>query len=93
MAPPLRAVLAALRQAAGRRPFILPMPKHYVEIPLRVMGRVDLWDRLGGNLRVDAGKLMAAGWRPPHDTLTGLAAMVRSVTRPDASPAPDRPPP
>jgi len=56
-----------------------------------MMGRADLWDRLGGNLRIDAGKLMAAGWQPPHNTLTGLAAMVRSVARPDA-PAPDRPP-
>jgi hypothetical protein len=48
---------------------------HYVEVTLRMMGRADLWDRLGGNLRVDAGKLMAAGWQPPLDTLTGLAAM------------------
>src|SRR5208282_1476680 len=47
--PPLWAVLAALRQAAGRRPLILPMPKHYVEVPLRMMGRIDLWDRLGGD--------------------------------------------
>ena len=93
MPPPLWAVLATLRQAAGRRPLILPMPKHYVEIALRLMGRADLWDRLGGSLRVDAGKLMAAGWQPPHDTLAGLAAMVRSLTRPAASPAPDRPPP
>ena len=77
MPPSLAAVLAALRQAAGRRPLILPMPKQYVEVPLRLMGRADLWDRLGGNLRVDAGKLMAAGWQPRHDTLTGLAAMVR----------------
>ncbi len=68
------------------------MPKQYVEVPLRLMGRADLWDRLGGNLRVDAGKLMAVGWQPPHDTLSGLAAMVRQLTRPDASLAPDRPP-
>jgi UDP-glucose 4-epimerase len=74
--PRLSDVMAVLRQAKGRRPFILPMPKHYIEIPLRLMGRADLWDRLGGNLRVDAGKLIAVGWRPLHDTRTGLAAMV-----------------
>ncbi len=79
MPPSLAAVLAALRQAMGRRPLILPMPKDYVAIPLRLMGRADLWDRLGGNLRVDAGKLMAAGWQPPHDTLSGLAAMVQAA--------------
>ena len=75
MPPPLSVVIAALRQAKGRRPLIWPLPKHYVEVPLHMMGRADLWDRLGGNLRVDAGKLMAAGWQPPLDTLTGLAAM------------------
>jgi UDP-glucose 4-epimerase len=75
MPPPLSAVIAALRQAKGRRPLIWPLPMHYVEVPLRMMGRADLWSRLGGNLQVDAGKLMAAGWQPPHDTLTSLAAM------------------
>jgi len=90
--PPLSAVFAALRQAKGRRPLILPMPKRYVEILLRMMGRADLWDRLGGNLRVDADKLVAAGWEPRHDTLAGLAEMAQ-LTRPVASPAPDRPPP
>jgi len=84
-------VLAALRQAKGRRPLTLPMPRECFEIPLRLLGRADLWERLNGNLRVDAGKLLAAGWRPPHDTLSGLATTV--VTPPDVSPAPDRPPP
>jgi nucleoside-diphosphate-sugar epimerase len=92
MPPTISAVIAALRQAEGRRPLIWPMPKHFVEIPLRLMGRADLWNRLGGNLRVEAGKLLAAGWQPPHDTLTGLAAMAQ-LTLPVASPALDRRPP
>ncbi len=69
-------VLATLRQAQGRWPLIMPMPTSDVEIPLRLTGRDDLWDRLGGNLRVDPGKLLAAGWQPAHDTRTGLAALV-----------------
>ena len=77
MPPSLAAVLAALRAAKGHRPLIWPLPKRFIEIPLRMMGRADIWDRLGGNLQAEAGKLIAAGWRPPHDTLTGLAAMVR----------------
>jgi hypothetical protein len=52
------------------------MPTHYLEIPARMMRRDDLWDRLGGNLRVDPGNLIAAGWRPAHDTKAGLAALV-----------------
>ncbi len=74
-------VLATLRQAQGRWPLIIPMPASYVEIPLRLMGRDDLWDRLGGNLRVDPGKLLAAGWQPAHDTRTGLAALVQAKSR------------
>lgn len=86
---PLANVFAVLRQANGRRPLLLPMPTWCVEIPLRLMGRADWWDRLGGSLRVDPAKLIAAGWQPRHDTRTGLAAMLKP---PAASPGPDRPP-
>jgi hypothetical protein len=34
--PRLSDVIAGLRQAAGRRLFILPLPTEYVEIPLRM---------------------------------------------------------
>ena len=74
-------VMATLRQAQGRRPLIVPMPTDYVKLPLRLMGRDDLWDRLGGNLRVDPSKLLAAGWRPAHDTRAGLAALVQAESR------------
>jgi nucleoside-diphosphate-sugar epimerase len=77
--PSLGEVIAQLRQASGRRPLVLPMPKRSIEIPLRILGRADLWERLGGNLQVDAGKLIAAGWRPAHDTRSGLAAMARGA--------------
>jgi len=74
--PPLLAdLLAAFREAQARWPLIVPMPTHYLEIPLRMLRRDDLWDRLGGNLRVDAGKLIAAGWQPVHETKAGVAAL------------------
>jgi nucleoside-diphosphate-sugar epimerase len=72
-------VIATLRQANGRRPLLWPMPPHYVEIPLRLIGRADVWDRFGGNLRVDVGKLLAAGWQPAHDSRAGLAAMAQAA--------------
>ncbi len=68
-------VIATLRKAKGRRPLVLPMPTHYLEIPLRLAGREDTWERLGGNLRVDPAKLIAAGWQPLHDSWGGLAAL------------------
>jgi nucleoside-diphosphate-sugar epimerase len=74
-------VMTTLREAQGRRPFILPLPTHYVETPLRLMHRDDLWERLGGNLYVDPGKLLAAGWRPLHDTRGGLAALAQAESR------------
>jgi UDP-glucose 4-epimerase len=79
--PSLAELIATLRQAQGRRPLLLPLPTSLVELPLRILGRGDLWQRLGGNLRVAPDKLIAAGWRPPHDTRSGLAAMVRSPPR------------
>ena len=91
--PRLADVIATLREAQARRPLVLPLPPHYVEIPLRLMRRDDLWERLGGNLRVDPGKLIAAGWRPAHDTRAGLAALAQSELRlrktmPPATPTP-----
>ncbi len=75
--PRLADLIATLRQAQGRWPLVLSLPTHYVETPLRMMHRDDTWERLGGNLRVDPGKLIAAGWQPVHDTRGGLAALVR----------------
>lgn len=72
-------VAATLRQARGRWPLIVPFPTHYLELPLRLMRRADIWERLGGNLRVDAGKLIAAGWQPAHDTRSGLTALARAA--------------
>lgn len=79
--PRLPDLIATLRKAGGRRPLIFPLPTHYVETPLRALHRDDVWERLGGNLRVDFGKLIAAGWQPVHDTWGGLAALVEAISR------------
>jgi nucleoside-diphosphate-sugar epimerase len=81
MPPRLSDVFATMRQRRRRFNFILPMPPDYLELPLRLIGRGAMWDRIGRNLRVDAGKLIAAGWRPAHDTLTGLAAMAQEMAQ------------
>ena len=77
--PRLGDLIATMRRAQGRRPLLLPLPPHYVEAPLRLMRRDGMWERLGGNLRIDAAKLMAAGWQPLHDTRGGLTAMVETL--------------
>jgi UDP-glucose 4-epimerase len=79
MALKLGDIITTIRQANGRRPFLVPMSTDYLEWPLRALRRHDIWDRIGGNLRVDPGKLIAAGWQPLHDTRAGLTAMVQAA--------------
>jgi nucleoside-diphosphate-sugar epimerase len=77
--PRLPDVLATLRKAQGRWPLIVPLPTHYLEMLLRLLRRDATWERLGGNLRVDPGKLIAAGWEPLHDTWAGLASLAEAA--------------
>jgi len=77
--PRLADVISTLRKERRRWPLILPMPTDYVQIPLRLIRRSDMWDRIGGNLRVDPGKLIGAGWHPVHDTITGLKSMAQAA--------------
>jgi UDP-glucose 4-epimerase len=91
--PRLGDLIATLRKAQGRWPLVFPTPTHYFENTLRMMGRDDLWERVGGNLRVNPGKLIAAGWQPVYDTRDGLAALVEAESRsrnamPPATPTP-----
>jgi nucleoside-diphosphate-sugar epimerase len=79
--PALPDLIGTLRKAQRRWSLLLPMPRHYVENPLRWIGRDEVWERLGGNLRADPGKLITAGWRPAHDTRDGLAALVQAQSR------------
>lgn len=81
-APRLCDIIAIMRKAQGRRTLLLPLPTRCVEIPLRMIGRADVWNRFGGQLVADPGKLIAAGWRPAHDTATGLTALMRTATLP-----------
>ena len=71
-------IVSALRQGLGRSPRLFPLPTWAFEAPLKLIGREDVWQRLGGSLVVDPGKLIAAGWRPDTDTHGALARMARS---------------
>jgi nucleoside-diphosphate-sugar epimerase len=72
-------MLAALRRGAGRRPGLLPMPPALMGAALKLAGRAAVWERLAGDLVVDPGKLIAAGWQPKGDTLDGLAQLARAA--------------
>lgn len=70
-------VIAALRAGVNRPPQLLPVPGMAIAAALRAVGRAEDWDRIGGELVADPGKLIRAGWQPPVRTLEGLAAMAR----------------
>jgi nucleoside-diphosphate-sugar epimerase len=72
----LAEIIAALRSGAGRSPGLVPMPPAGIAAALKLIGRADAWERLGGALVADPGKLIAAGWQPEADTGTGLARMM-----------------
>lgn len=80
MAPSLAEMMATLRKAEGRTTRLLPVPTAAFSVPLRLLGRGDLWQRIGGDLQADPGKLIAAGWRPKYSTTDGLTVLASRIT-------------
>jgi len=74
----LAEIVTALRAGLGRPPRLLPVASWPLALALKATGRHETWERLGGELRADAGKLLGAGWRPQVQTHDGLAAMARA---------------
>jgi UDP-glucose 4-epimerase len=70
-------MLAVMRQAVGRAPGLYVVPAEFLQVFSRIGGS-HLWDRIGRELVVDPGKLLAVGWRPPLDVRAGLKAMMLS---------------
>jgi nucleoside-diphosphate-sugar epimerase len=73
-------IVTAFRAGHGRAPGLFRVPPRLVETAARLVGGADLWDRLGGELVVDPGKLMAAGWSPARDTKAALGALGQAPT-------------
>ena len=68
-------IVTALRRGLGRPPRLYPVPPALFATALKALGKADMWERLGGSLVVDPGKLIGAGWRPRGDTKAGLARL------------------
>jgi UDP-glucose 4-epimerase len=71
----LAQIVKALRAGMGRTPRLINVPPRLIRLGLTMLGRGRYWDQLGGQLIVNPGKLVNAGWRPETDTAAGLAAM------------------
>lgn len=72
-------MIAAMRRAQGRSPNLVPVPAALIKAALVAAGRDDLWQRLGGELIIDASRLTATGWRAVIATPDGLTAMVQAA--------------
>lgn len=66
------ALVAMLRQAEGRRPGLLPIPKAPVGMAMQLLGRGGAWSRLTGDLVADTSALRGTGWQPVETTLDGI---------------------
>jgi nucleoside-diphosphate-sugar epimerase len=73
----LAEIVTALRDGLGRPRRLFPVSPAMFAASLQLIGRGDVWERIGGSLVVDPGKLIAAGWRPDADTLGALARMAK----------------
>jgi UDP-glucose 4-epimerase len=71
----LAQIVTALRAGTGRSPGLVAVPPALMRFGLTAIGGARYWDQLAGELVVDPGKLMRAGFRPQTSTAAGLAAM------------------
>jgi UDP-glucose 4-epimerase len=75
----LAAIIATLRKAVGRPERLFNVSPALAERLLLAVGCGAMWDRIGGSLIVDSGKLRQGGWRPRMTTEDGLLAMMRAT--------------
>jgi len=73
-------LVSLLRNAAGRKPWLVPIRPALLSIPLSLAGKRDMFERLAGALVAEPSKLIAAGWQPVTDTRTAIAAMVQAAS-------------
>jgi UDP-glucose 4-epimerase len=71
-------LIATLRKGLGRRPGLLALPPSWLLGALRLAGKGEAAERLGGSLVVSTDQLAARGFRWPVDTRAALAAMMRA---------------
>lgn len=74
-------IIAALRRGLGRASRLYPVPPAVFAQAFKLIGRGDVWDRIGGSLVIDPGKLIAAGWQPDPDTLGALTRIAAQHAR------------
>jgi len=57
-------IVAGYRAEAGRPPGIFYFPPAPMHLIFKATGRIEMWERLNGQLIVSPAKLMSIGWQP-----------------------------
>jgi nucleoside-diphosphate-sugar epimerase len=77
-------MIAALRRGMAMSPRLAPFPAALLRLPFALMGRTDIFERLGGALEARPEALLRLGWSPRTPALQALrelAARSRSADR------------
>ena len=77
-------IMRWLRQGLGRSERLFPVPEALLTLPLRLIGKHEITQRLVGGLKVDAAKLRAQGWQAQpslQEAIGAVAAAYRSGRR------------
>jgi nucleoside-diphosphate-sugar epimerase len=69
-------MIAAMRNALGRKPNVFPFPPTALNALFRAAGRGEAFGRLSGALVADSSALMSLGWTPVVDTTSGLRMLM-----------------
>ena len=73
--------VAALRRGLGMSPRLFSIPEALLALPFRLIGRDDIWQRIGGPLVARPEGLMRIGFTPRRSVRAALEAMIRSPAR------------
>jgi UDP-glucose 4-epimerase len=70
-------MIAAMRDALGRRPGIVPIPSTLLRRAMKMAGQADAYERLACPLVADPSALATLGWSPQTSTRQGLGSLMK----------------
>jgi UDP-glucose 4-epimerase len=68
-----------IAKALGKKPRIIPFPTFAVKALLRISGRSEANDSVGGSLEIETSKALKTGWRPQLSLNEGLRSALQTT--------------
>jgi nucleoside-diphosphate-sugar epimerase len=71
-------LIKSIANASGKKSILVPIPKSWLTLLFKLIGKQSLANRLCGNLQVDISKAKTLlGWKPPFSFKEGIARTVQ----------------